>query len=51
MKKTLLYFDRLHVIYQALINIHNRFGNGKKTLNIVKIGVYKDGETLLVFQY
>lgn len=47
-KKTLLYYDRLHVIYQSLHNIHNQFINEEETLNIVEVGVYKGGGSYFI---
>ncbi len=42
-KKTLLYYDRLHVIYQSLLNIEAIFGKNKEKINIAEVGVYKGG--------
>lgn len=47
-KRTLLYYDRLHVIYQSLQNIHNQFIDEKATLNIVEVGVYKGGGSYFI---
>lgn len=47
-KRTLLYYDRLHVIYQSLQNIHNRFIDEKESLNVVEVGVYKGGGSYFI---
>ena len=41
-KNTLLYYDRLHVLYQALANIKGT------TPTIVEAGVYKGGSKLFL---
>lgn len=47
-KRTLLYFDRLHVIYQSLQNIHTQFINQKEPVNILEVGVYKGGGSYFI---
>ncbi len=47
-KRTLLYYDRLHVIYQSLKNIYNQCGNDQEPLNIVEVGVYKGGGSYFI---
>ncbi len=47
-KRTLLYYDRLHVIYQSLQNIHNQFISQKEPMNIVEVGVYKGGGSYFI---
>jgi len=40
-KKTLLYYDRLYTLYQALINI--KYLQNSSNINLAEIGVYKGG--------
>ncbi len=47
-KRTLLYYDRLHVIYQSLKNIHHHFNSDKESLNFVEVGVYKGGGSYFI---
>jgi len=39
--KSSLYYDRLHVIYQAIANSHFTTEENPGTVNLVEVGVYK----------
>lgn len=47
-KKTLLYYDRLHVIFQSIINVRNRFSGNYESMNFVEVGVYKGGGSFFI---
>src|SRR3990172_865988 len=40
--RTLLYYDRLYIIYQVLSNLRRLFPTGER-MNIVEVGVYRGG--------
>jgi hypothetical protein len=46
--RTLLYYDRLHVIYQSIKNIHRQYNDSKEYLNAVEVGVYKGGGSYFI---
>lgn len=45
---TLLYYDRLYTIYQALTNLQRKFGTDGVDLHLVEIGVYKGGGSYFI---
>ena len=46
-RRTLLYYDRLYIIYQSLKNIRNNFGT-EIQLNLAEVGVYKGGTSWFI---
>lgn len=46
-RRSTLYYDRLHVIYQALVNLKARFDSAGP-LNSVEVGVYKGGTSYFI---
>lgn len=46
-RRSTLYYDRLHVIYQALVNLKARF-DSTGPLNSVEVGVYKGGTSYFI---
>lgn len=46
-RRSTLYYDRLHTIFQALSHLKARFTHSKK-LNFVEVGVYKGGTSFFI---
>jgi hypothetical protein len=46
-QRSTLYYDRLHVIFQALASLRSRFTSSEK-LNSVEVGVYKGGTSYFI---
>lgn len=46
-RRSTLYYDRLHVIFQALVHLKTQFETHEK-LNLVEVGVYKGGTSYFI---